>query len=47
MALHGNLLHQISPKSVTKYGKYEDKCIYTSKLSKTVIDLILTKPVLA
>jgi hypothetical protein len=40
----GDLLHQISPKWVTKYGKYINIIIYVLKYSKTANKLIFTHP---
>jgi len=40
----GNLLHQISLKWVTKYGKHINKIIYVLKYSKTVNEPIFTHP---
>jgi hypothetical protein len=41
----GDLLHQISPKWITKYGKYINKFIYVLQYSKTVNEPIFTHPV--
>jgi len=38
----GDLLHQISPKWVIKYGKYIDKFTYVLKHRKTVNEPIFT-----
>ena len=43
----GDLLHQISPKWVTKYGKYINKFIYVLKYCKTVNEPIFTHPMRA
>ena len=40
----GDILHQISLKWFTKYGKYINKIIYVLKYSKTVNEPIFTNP---